>query len=66
MDFTKYRRLKKLVANSRDTEGYFHKIAASPFWYGVPLWSKQDYEWFYNKIKGGYNYATLFNPVKAA
>ena len=63
MDFKKYKRLKKAVQTSRNAEDFLKRVASSPWWYGVPLWTKADYTWFFDKIKGGFNYVRLFNQA---
>lgn len=63
MDFTKYRRLKKAALSAASFEGFINKVAGSSFWLGIPLWNKENYRWFYDRIKGGAKYADL---VKAA
>lgn len=61
MDFPKYKRLKKAALGASSADGFLKRVAESPWWFGVPLWNKADYQWFYGKIKGGYTYAKLFN-----
>lgn len=63
MDFTKYRRLRKATLQARTFEDFIRRVTESSFWFGVPLWNKENYRWFYERVKGGYKYADL---VKAA
>jgi len=59
MDFNKYRRLKKAVLQSKTVEGFIIRVGGSAHWFGIPLWSKENYRWFYEKVKGGARYADL-------
>lgn len=65
MDFMRYRHLKKLVNSTSSFVGFLNEVAKWPRRYGVPMWTRANYEWFYNKIKGGHQYAGMF-PSKAA
>lgn len=69
MDFTKYRRLKKLVLSGLSFDGFIGEVARWPRRYAVLTpknWTKADYQWFYEKIKGGHNYASLVKESAAA
>lgn len=66
MDFSKYRRLKKAALHAETFTTFIGEVASAPHWYGVPLWTRADYEWLYNKIKGGSTYVTLFTNAQAA
>lgn len=66
MDFTQYRRLKKLALNVSDFAEFINEAAKWPRRYGVvtpKVWTKVDYQWFYDRIKGGHNYVTLFKAA---
>lgn len=63
MDFTIYKRLKKLVLRAKTFEEFIGQAATWPRRYAVvtpKIWSKADYFWFYGQIKGGQKYVTLF------
>ena len=66
MDFTKYRHLKKLAFAVGSFGEFLTEAAKWPRRYGVGLWSKVDYEWFYNRIKGGSRYEYFQHVAKAA
>lgn len=63
MDFAKYRHLKKLVQSGTSLQEFFNEIGKWPRRYGVPSWSKANYQWFFDKIKGGHNYESLFKSA---
>ena len=70
MDFKKYRHLKKLALSVSSFTEFINEAAKWPRRYAVVTphnWTKANYEWFYNRIKGGYRYVNLFNDdAKAA
>lgn len=68
MNFEQYRKLKRLVYHTSSFSEFleecakWHKYAVvSP-----KIWTKADYQWFYDRIKGGHNYESLFHVAKAA
>lgn len=68
MDFEKYRHLKKLVIQTGNIQEFFHAIGTWPRRYAVVTpknWTRADYQWFFEKIKGGHNYASLFRNKAA-
>lgn len=70
MTFKKYRHLKKLALSVGSFNEFINEAAKWPRRYAIVSphnWTKANYEWFYNRIKGGHNYVTLFNDdAKAA
>lgn len=66
MDFTKYRHLKKLVLAVGSFSEFLNEAAKWPRRYGVPLWTRADYQWFFDKIKGGARYEHFQHCSKAA
>jgi len=68
MNFNQYQRLKNLV-NRVSSFGEFIEECAKWHKYAVispKIWTKADYQWFYEKIKGGSKYVNLFTVAKAA
>lgn len=66
MSFDQYRKLKKLARSVGSFSEFLNEAAKWPRRYGVvtpKIWTKIDYEWFYNKIKGGNLYANLFTAA---
>lgn len=60
MNFDQYRHLKKLVRHVTSFSEFINEVAKWPRRYGVSLWSRANYEWFYNRMRAGANYQTLF------
>lgn len=65
MDFTKYRHLKKLALAVGSFGGFLNEVARWPRRYGVGMWTRADYQWFYDKIKGGARYEQFQHYAKA-
>lgn len=64
MDFEKYRHLKKLIRHVGSFSTFINEVAKWPRRYGVPLWTRSNYQWFFDKIQGGHNYQTIFQGEK--
>lgn len=63
MSFDQYRKLKKLVKSVGSFSEFINEAAKWPRRYGVvepKIWTKADYQWFFEKIKGGNLYANIF------
>lgn len=63
MSFEQYRKLKKLANSVSSFSDFLNEAAKWPRRYGVvspKVWTKADYQFFYERIKGGHNYVTLF------
>ena len=63
MDFIKYRRLKMAVLSAGTFEKFILRIGTSTRWYGVSLWNKEHYRWFYDRIKGGARYDDITKAI---
>lgn len=69
MTFKQYRRLKNLIGHVSSFGEFIEECAKWPRRYAVVSpknWTKLDYQWFYDRIKGGHNYQTLFQAVDHA
>lgn len=53
MRVSTYRRLKKLAVECSTYNAFLVHVTHSISDYGVPMWSKRDYEQFYNQVKIG-------------
>ena len=68
MTFKQYRRLKNLSGHVSSFSEFIEECAKWPRRYAVVSpknWTKADYQWFYDRIKGGHNYVTLFTSQAA-
>lgn len=68
MSFDQYRKLKRLARNVESFSEFLNEAAKWPRRYGVvtpKIWTKADYQWFYDRIKGGHTYVTLFTSQAA-
>lgn len=68
MSFEQYRKLKKLAHSVESFSEFLNEAAKWPRRYGVvtpKVWTKLDYQWFYDRIKGGHTYVTLFTNQAA-
>ena len=68
MDFKKYRHLKKLALSVASFSEFLNEAAKLPRRLAVitpKIWTKADYQWFYDRIKGGHTYESLFHVAKA-
>lgn len=66
MDFDQYRKLKKLAFRATSFSDFLNEAARWPRRYGVTIpkiWTKADYQLFYDRIKGGHTYASIFNQA---
>lgn len=52
----KTRRLTKLVRRVPTSKEFILEVVRSPYWYGVPYWTKQHYLEFYEATKQGRRY----------
>lgn len=69
MNFVKYRHLKKLALSVESFSEFINEAARWPRRYAIVSphnWTKLDYEWFYNRFKGGSRYDYFRNLAKAA
>lgn len=63
MAFETYRKLKKLAFKSGSFEEFILQAAKWPRRYGVPSWTKANYAWFYEQVRGGKKYVNLFGAT---
>lgn len=68
MNSRQYQRLRNLVGRVSSFSEFIEECAK---WHRYAViypvnWTKANYQWFYNRIKGGYKYVSLFNDTKPA